>query len=99
VFQVPFIFNFFASMIAGKKVGANPWQATTLEWAATTSPPLAHGNFAVVPVVQRGPYEYSTPEYTDADFLPQHQVIGAPEPAAPAGGGILTHGAAAQQEI
>jgi cytochrome c oxidase subunit 1 len=98
-FQVPFIFNFFASMVAGKKVGSNPWQATTLEWAATTSPPLAHGNFAIVPVVQRGPYEYNTPEYTDADFLPQHQVIGAPEPAAPTGGGILTHGAAAQQEI
>jgi len=78
-------------------VGSNPWQATTLEWGATTSPPLGHGNFAVVPVVQRGPYEYSNPEYTEADFLPQHVVVGAPEPASP-GGGLLTHGAAAQQE-
>jgi cytochrome c oxidase subunit 1 len=97
VFQIPFIINFFGSLKWGKKVGSNPWQATTLEWAATTSPPLAHGNFAVVPVVLRGPYEYSTPEYTEADFLPQHHVLGVPEPAAP-GGGMLTHGAAAQQE-
>src|SRR5207237_599251 len=100
VFQIPFILNFFSSMIWGKKVGANPWQATTLEWAATTSPPLAHGNFSIVPTVHRGPYEYSSPEYTEADFLPQHHVIGAapePEPLAP-GGGILSHGAAAQQE-
>ena len=43
---------------------ANVWDATTLEWAATTSPPLAHGNFAVLPVVYRGPYEYSVPGYT-----------------------------------
>jgi len=98
VFQIPFIINFFASMIWGKKVGANPWHATTLEWAATTSPPLAHGNFAIVPSVFRGPYEYSNPEYAEADFWPQHQAEGAvPEPAAP-GGGMLSHGAAAQQE-
>ena len=30
----PFIFNFFWSMRRGEKVGANPWNATTLEWAA-----------------------------------------------------------------
>jgi len=96
-FQIPFIINFFSSMIWGKKVDSNPWQATTLEWAATTSPPLAHGNFAVIPTVYRGPYEYSTPEYTEADFLPQHHVLGAPAPAAP-GGGMLAHDAAAQQE-
>jgi len=64
---------------------------------ATTSPPLAHGNFAVIPTVYRGPYEYSTPEYTEADFLPQHHVLGAPAPAAP-GGGMLADDAAAQQE-
>ena len=53
------------------KVGANPWQATTLEWAAAPSPPVAHGNFPEVPVVVRGPYEYSPPD-EGADFLPQH---------------------------
>ena len=86
-FQIPFIFNFFGSMIWGKKVGSNPWQSTTLEYAATTSPPLGHGNFAVVPVVHRGPYEYSSPDYTEADFWPQHLAPIGVEPA-PMGGGM-----------
>ena len=99
VFQIPFIINFFSSILRGRKVDSNPWQATTLEWAATSSPPLGHGNFEVVPTVYRGPYEYSNPEYAEADFWPQHLAVGgAPEPVAPAGGGMLSHGAAAQQE-
>jgi cytochrome c oxidase subunit 1 len=94
-FQIPFIVNFFWSIAFGKKAEANFWQSTTLEYAATTSPPLAHGNFAIEPVVLRGPYEYSTPEYTEADFLPQHLVIGT----APAtGGGMLAAAAVAQRE-
>ena len=28
---------------------SNPWQATTLEWTAAPSPPIAHGNFEDVP--------------------------------------------------
>ncbi|MHC4854200.1 MAG: cytochrome c oxidase subunit I [Planctomycetota bacterium] len=71
VAQLPFIFNFFWSMRRGEKVGANPWQATTMEWTAAPSPPIAHGNFAEVPVVVRGPYEYSPPD-EEAEFLPQH---------------------------
>jgi len=71
VAQIPFIFNFFWSIWKGAKVGANPWKATTLEWAATTSPPLAHGNFETPPVVYNGPYEYSVPGRDD-DFLPQN---------------------------
>ena len=85
LFQLPFIINFFYSIFKGRRVGSNLWQATTLEWAATTSPPLAHGNFAVAPVVYRGPYEYSVPGHP-TDFFPQHE----PEDAAPApvtGGG------------
>ena len=57
--QIPFIINFFMSIRKGKQVGSNPWEATTLEWTATTSPPLAHGNFETAPEVHRGPYEYS----------------------------------------
>ena len=67
--QIPFIINFFWSAFAGKKVGDNPWEATTLEWAAPSPPP--HGNFTAVPSVHRGPYEYSTPG-SDSDFHPQH---------------------------
>ncbi len=70
--QVPFMINFFMSMRRGKKVGSNPWQATTLEWTATSSPPLAHGNFEETPSVYRGPYEYSVPG-ADSDFSPQNQ--------------------------
>lgn len=72
LFQLPFIFNFFVSIFRGEKVGSNPWNATTLEWVATTSPPLGHGNFSTVPVVHRGPYDYSVAGYS-ADFVPQNQ--------------------------
>jgi len=66
--QIPFIINFFWTAFAGKKVAENPWEATTLEWAAPSPPP--HGNFAEVPVAYRGPYEYSVPGKT-RDFCPQ----------------------------
>jgi len=69
--QILFIVNFFWSMRKGKPVGANHWDATTLEWAATSSPPVAHGNFTVVPEVHRGPYEYSVPG-NGRDFVPQN---------------------------
>ena len=71
VAQLPFIFNLFWSIKKGEKVGGNPWRATTLEWAATPSPPIAHGNFPEVPVVSYGPYEYSSPQAKE-DYLPQN---------------------------
>jgi cytochrome c oxidase subunit 1 len=74
--QIPFIINFFWSMRKGKKVKENHWEATTLEWAATSSPPIAHGNFAVVPEVHRGPYEYSVPGQSK-DYTPQNQPVEA----------------------
>ena len=67
--QIPFIINFFMSLRSGKKVSNNPWEATTLEWVAPSPPP--HGNFETVPVVYRGPYEYSVPG-ASRDFYPQH---------------------------
>ncbi len=72
VFQLVFIVNVFWSLRKGSRVDANPWQATTLEWAATSSPP-PHGNFAVIPTVRRGPYEYSVPG-APADFTPQNAI-------------------------
>jgi cytochrome c oxidase subunit 1 len=70
LFQLPFIVNFFMSIKGGKKVSDNPWDATTLEWAAPSPPP--HGNFVTVPEVFRGPYEYSVPGQ-QSDFTPQFQ--------------------------
>ena len=70
LFQIPFIVNFFHSLRRGEKTEENPWRATTLEWACP-SPPPPH-NFAQVPVVHRGPYEYGTPG-PHGDFIPQDQ--------------------------
>jgi cytochrome c oxidase subunit 1 len=75
-------------------LGSNPWEATTLDWAATTSPPLAHGNFEVLPVVYRGPYEYNVPGEAAA-FIPQH-VPDATDPAPR--GGLLPATAVAMRE-
>jgi cytochrome c oxidase subunit I len=70
LFQVPFLVNFFWSIWKGRQVSANPWQATTLEWAAPSPPP--HGNFARVPTVYRDPYEYSVPGAAK-DYTPQFE--------------------------
>ncbi|MBI4423286.1 MAG: cbb3-type cytochrome c oxidase subunit I, partial [Elusimicrobia bacterium] len=77
--QIPFIYNFFNSLWRGEKASQNPWDATTLEWAAPSPPP--HGNFDKTPVVYRGPYEYSVPGAA-SDFLPQHLPDGS-EPTHP----------------
>jgi cytochrome c oxidase subunit 1 len=71
LFQLFFIVNFFWSLRAGKKAESNAWHATTLDWAATSSPPIAHGNFDTIPHVYRNPYDYSVPG-AKADFLPQN---------------------------
>jgi len=77
--QIPFIINFFLSLRQPKEAGENPWDSTTLEWAAPSPPP--HGNFATAPVVYRGPYEYSVPEF-ERDYQPQFEPETAPAPAA-----------------
>ena len=77
MFQILFIINFFWSMKKGQKVSDNPWDATTLEWAAPSPPP--HGNFVTPPRVFRGPYEYSVPG-DPTDFTMQNQSAGTPPP-------------------
>jgi cytochrome c oxidase subunit 1 len=69
LFQLPFLINFFGSLKWGARAVENPWQATTLEW--TTTSPAPHGNFAALPTVRRGPYEYSVPGAA-SDFTPQN---------------------------
>ncbi|MDB6153212.1 MAG: cyoB [Chthoniobacteraceae bacterium] len=75
--QIPFIFNFFWSIWNGRKVGRNPWEATTLEWDAPSPPP--HGNFDKEIAVYRGPYEYSVPG-AETDFTPQSEPTGSKTP-------------------
>jgi cytochrome c oxidase subunit I len=63
LFQLPFIWNFFTSAKRGAVAGDNPWEATTLEWAAT--PERAY----------RAAYEYSVPG-AEKDYLPQGEKAG-----------------------
>jgi cytochrome c oxidase subunit 1 len=75
VAQVPFAVNFVRSLMAGRTADANPWEATTLEWATTSPPP--HDNWGEAkPVVAHGPYEYSPPGVTE-DWLPQGELLPA----------------------
>jgi cytochrome c oxidase subunit I len=79
--QFIFAFNFTWSMFRGEKAPANPWRANSLEWSVPSPPP--HGNFTTLPIVRRGPYEYSSP-LSEEDFLPQDAPPPPePEPAAP----------------
>jgi cytochrome c oxidase subunit 1 len=64
-------------MWAGKKVGRNPWDSTTLEWDAPSPP--GHGNFDKPLTVYRGPYEYSVPG-ADKDFSPQTEAPKSEKP-------------------
>jgi cytochrome c oxidase subunit 1 len=47
---LPFLLNVWVTMRTGKKVGPNPWDGMTLEWA-TESPPLEH-NFEFLPPIR-----------------------------------------------
>lgn len=79
LFQFPFIYNFLASIKWGKKVTKdNHWEATTLEWSAAPTPPIGHGNFATIPTVYHGPYEYSVPGH-ELDYCPQEVPIQLPD--------------------
>jgi cytochrome c oxidase subunit 1 len=67
--QLFFIVNFVHSMFWGKVVSINPWQAASLEWTCPSPPP--HGNFGErLPVVYRGPHEFSKPG-AKQDFILQ----------------------------
>ena len=44
------------SLRYGKRAGANPWQATGLEWTTPSPPP--RDNFAITPVVTQEAYQY-----------------------------------------
>jgi cytochrome c oxidase subunit 1 len=57
--QLIFLWNLAKSIGWGKPAPANPWEATSLEWA--------EGEGAVV----RGPYEYS-PSGAERDYLMQN---------------------------
>jgi cytochrome c oxidase subunit 1 len=69
--QTFFVANVFRSLRrVAEPIVANPWRSTTLEWSLPSPPALA--NFtAGEPVVYRGAYEFSLPDFAE-DFVPQH---------------------------
>ncbi len=77
--QAIFVLNFFGSIFFGRRVGRNPWNSNTLEWAAPSPP--GHGNYDFQPIVHRGPYEYSDPN-RPRDFYPQAEP-GGESPVSP----------------
>jgi cytochrome c oxidase subunit 1 len=70
LFQLVFLYNFVTSLIRGRRAEKNPWKSNTLEWTADSPPP--HGNWAELPTVYRGPYEYSV-EGRATDYWPQDE--------------------------
>jgi cytochrome c oxidase subunit I len=68
LFQLPFLINLALCWRRGTIASDNPWDATTLEWQASSPPP--HGNFPTAPRVLRGAYEYSI-EGRERDFVTQ----------------------------
>jgi cytochrome c oxidase subunit I len=55
-----FVINFvWSTVIVREREVGNPWRSRGLEWQISSPPPA--GNFAHVPVVLSGPYEYGTP--------------------------------------
>ena len=66
-----FIVNIFMSLFSGAKSSRNPWDSTTIEWAAPP-PPVGHGNFDGPINVYHTAYEYSVPD-DKKDFKPQFE--------------------------
>jgi cytochrome c oxidase subunit I len=72
-----FVINFvYSTVIARVREVGNPWRSRGLEWQVSSPPPP--GNFAQVPVVLSGPYEYGDPHAEPvADLAPPPGVLAA----------------------
>ncbi|MXX55818.1 MAG: cytochrome c oxidase subunit I, partial [Gemmatimonadetes bacterium] len=70
--QFIFLYNCIKTARSKRKAPRNPWKANSLEWTTESPPP--HGNWHPdrMPVVYRGPYEYSVPGRED-DYWPQNE--------------------------
>jgi cytochrome c oxidase subunit I len=72
-----FLINFvWSTVIARVREEGNPWRSRGLEWQVSSPPPP--GNFAHVPVVLSGPYEYGVKDAPPvADLDPPAGVVSA----------------------
>jgi cytochrome c oxidase subunit 1 len=51
------VHNLITALRRGPKAEADPWGGMTLEWTIPSPPPVE--NFAVIPTITTGPYDYS----------------------------------------
>ena len=72
-----FVINFvWSTVFARVRAADNPWRSRGLEWQVPSPPPP--GNFARVPVVLTGPYEYGSRDAPPvADLNPPAGVLSA----------------------
>ena len=49
--------NFVVALFKGARAEANPWGGVTLEWKVSSPPPAE--NFAEIPTITHGPYEFN----------------------------------------
>jgi cytochrome c oxidase subunit I len=72
-----FLINFiWSTLFARVKAASNPWNARGLEWQVSSPPPPE--NFAHIPVVLSGPYEYGVKDAPPvADLNPPVGVVSA----------------------
>jgi len=70
-----FVINFiWSTVIVRERAAANPWRSRGLEWQVASPPPP--DNFARVPVVLSGPYDYGVPDALPvADLSPPPGVV------------------------
>jgi cytochrome c oxidase subunit I len=80
-----FVINFiWSTVIVREKETGNPWNSRGLEWQVSSPPPP--GNFAHVPVVLSGPYDYGVKDAPPvADLNPPVGVVSASYATAGAG--------------
>jgi cytochrome c oxidase subunit 1 len=90
-----FVFNFVMSTVVWReRAPQNPWQARGLEWQIPSPPPPE--NFAHIPVVLAGPYEYGDPNALPvADLNPPAGVIAGALAGAGAGSATTSTGSEA----
>jgi cytochrome c oxidase subunit 1 len=70
---LPFLVNVVATLINGERVGDDPWEANTLEWA-TTSPPPAY-NFETLPPIRSERPVFDLRHRHDAEHLADEAAI------------------------
>ena len=71
------LFTLIHAIKYGERAPANPWNAVSLEWSHTASPPIEH-NFEHEPVVKHGPYDYDDVVPPQCD--PKDYPLAAPLP-------------------